>query len=121
MASINKVIFIGRMGADPEVKLAGSTKVARLRVATTEKWKTQDGEEKEKTDWHTIVAWRKLAEIAEKYIRKGTQVYVEGSLHYSEYTKDGEKRFSPEITADVLWGLDSKKDWSQAPTPPNFM
>lgn len=126
MASVNSIHIIGRLGADPEVKNVGTTKVARMRVATSEKWTTRSGEEKQRTDWHTIVAWnstdRPLAEIAEKYLKKGTQVYVDGRLHYSVYEKNGEKRYNPEIEAEKIWGLDSKApEEPQAPNLPPMM
>ena len=97
---VNKVILIGNVGADPEVKtLQNDVKVASFRMATNEYFK--DGNKH--TEWHNIVAWRGLAEIAEKYIKKGTMVYVEGRIRRREYNdKEGNKRYSYEIMADII-------------------
>lgn len=102
---INKVILVGNIGADPEVKsLESGVKTARLRMATTERFYDKTTQEtKETTEWHTVNVWRQLAEIVEKYVHKGSQVYVEGSLHTREWTdKEGQKRYSTEITANTI-------------------
>ncbi len=97
---VNKVILIGNVGADPDVKsLQNDVKVATIRMATNEYFR--DGNKH--TEWHTIVAWRGLAELAEKYIKKGTMVYVEGRIRRREYNdKEGNKRYSFEIMADII-------------------
>ncbi len=85
--SLNKVILIGNLGRDPELKMTSTgTPVARFSLATTETWKNAQGEKQSKTEWHNVVIWGKQAEIAEKYLRKGKQVMVEGKIQYREYT-----------------------------------
>lgn len=116
---INKVILIGNMGADPEVRaLEGGTKVARLRIATTERiYNRQTQETKEHTEWHNVTLWRNLADVADRFIRKGSQVYVEGSLRTRDWTdKDGNKRYTTEIVANDLKMLGRRND---APTAGN--
>ncbi len=100
--SMNKVILIGNIGKDPELKMTpGGQALARFSLATTEAWKTPDGEKKEKTEWHRIVVWGKQAEIAEKYLRKGEQVMVEGRIQYGEYTDQaGVKKTTCDIRCD---------------------
>ncbi len=98
--SVNKVILIGNLGRDPEVRFAQSgAKIVNFSIATSESWKDrQSGERREKTEWHRIVIFNDhLADIAEKYLRKGSKVYVEGALQTSEYEKDGIKRYSTEV------------------------
>ncbi len=101
MASINKVILIGNVGADPEVRYTPSgTAVANFSLATTETWTNKDGEKDQKTEWHRIVAWGKQGEICGEYLSKGKQVYVEGSLQTRSWEdRDGVKRWSTEIRA----------------------
>jgi single-strand DNA-binding protein len=102
---INKVILVGNVGADPEIRsLESGVKVARLRLATTERiYNRQTQETKEHTEWHTIVLWRGLADIVDKYVRKGSQIYIEGSLRSNEWTdKEGNKRYGMEIVANDL-------------------
>ena len=97
---INKVILVGNVGADPEVRaLESGVKVARLRLATTERiFDRQTNETREQTEWHTVVLWRALADVADKYVRKGSQLYIEGSLRTREWTdKDNQKHYSTEI------------------------
>ena len=107
MASVNKVILIGNLGKDPEVRYMPSGKaVANVTIATSESWKDQDGNQQEKTEWHNIVAWRKLAEICGEYLKKGKKVYLEGKLQTRNYEKDGVKRYVTEIVADQLIMLD---------------
>lgn len=110
---INKVILIGNVGADPEVRaLEGGTKVARLRIATTERiYNRQTQETKEHTEWHNVTLWRNLADVADRFIRKGSQVYVEGSLRTRDWTdKDGNKRYTTEIVANDLKMLGRRND-----------
>ncbi len=102
---INKVILVGNVGADPEIRtLETGTKVARVRLATTERiFNRQTQETKEHTEWHTVVLWRGLADVADKYVRKGSQIYVEGPLRSNEWTdKDGVKRYGVEIVANDM-------------------
>lgn len=101
--SVNKVIIVGRLGADPEVKAIGSgSTVARLNVATSETW-VKDGNKQEKTEWHRITVWGKLAEICGKHLSKGRQVYVEGKLQTRSWEdQQGQKRYSTEIVASTV-------------------
>ena len=98
---INKVVLIGNAGGDPEVKVLDSgMKVVRVGLATTERTKNTDGTVTTRTEWHSVTFWQKLAEIAEKYIRKGSQIYVEGSIHYHKYTdKNNIERSFTDISA----------------------
>jgi single-strand DNA-binding protein len=109
MAGVNKVILIGNLGADPEVRhLQNGASVANFRIATSETYKDKTtGERREQTEWHSIVAWRGLAEITEKYLRKGTKVYVEGKLRTRKWQdKDGIERYTTEVHADEMTMLD---------------
>lgn len=100
---MNKAILIGTLGADPEIKQAGNSTVAIMSLATTRKWKDKDGNPKEDTQWHTVVAWEKVAGIFEKYTKKGSKVMVEGEIQYREYTnKSGEKKKRTEIRVESL-------------------
>ncbi len=102
---INKVILVGNVGVDPEVRtLESGAKVARVRLATTERlFDRQANETKEHTEWHTITLWRGLADVVDKYVRKGSQIYIEGRLRTREWTdKDNQKRYSTEILADDM-------------------
>jgi len=98
---INKVILIGNLGADPEMKYtAGGTVICKFRIATTEIFKDRDGNVQERTEWHQVVTWSKLAEICANYLSKGKRVYVEGSLRTSSWEdQDGNKRYRTEINA----------------------
>lgn len=98
--SINKVILVGRLGKDPEVRQTQNAKVASFSLATTEKYKDANGQKKETTDWHNIVAWRGLANIAEKYLHKGDQIYVEGRLKTRSWESNGQTRYVTEVIAD---------------------
>ena len=108
---MNKVILIGNVGKEPEIRVAGETKVAQFSVATTERgFTTKDGKKIEyRTEWHNIVAWRGLASLSE-YIHKGTTVAVEGKLTYRTYEKDGTTRYITEIVAENIEILKSKDD-----------
>ena len=111
MASVNKVILIGNLGRDPEVRYtSGGTPVANFTLATTDRWTDPgSGEKREKTEWHKIVIWSKQAEIAGEYLRKGRQVYVEGSLQTREWTdRDGNKRYTTEVKAQRFQMLGSR-------------
>lgn len=103
MRGVNKVIIVGTLGQDPEVKyLTNGNAVCNLSLATSEQWKDkQTGEKKEKTEWHRVVMFGKVAEIAGEYCRKGSQVYIEGKLETREWEKDGVKRYTTEIKVDM--------------------
>ena len=105
MASVNKVIIVGNLGADPETRyLPSGDAVTNIRVATTDRWKDKaSGEMKEATEWHRIAFFGRLAEVAGEYLKKGSQVYVEGSLRTRKWQdKDGQDRYSTEIRADAM-------------------
>jgi single-strand DNA-binding protein len=111
MASVNKVIVVGNLGADPETRyLPSGEAVTNIRVATTDRWKDKaSGEMKEATEWHRIAFFGRLAEIAGEYLKKGSQVYVEGSLRTRKWQdKDGKDRYSTEIRGDVMQMLGSR-------------
>ena len=109
---INKVILVGNVGLDPEVRtLETGVKVARVRLATTERiFNRQTNETTEHTEWHTITLWRGLAEVVDKYVRKGSQIYVEGSLRSREWERDGVKHYATEIVADDMKLLGRRLD-----------
>ncbi len=104
MSGINKVILVGRLGADPEVKtIAQGSTVATLNLATSENWTDKNGQRQEKTEWHRIVVWGKLAEICGKHLTKGRQIYVEGRLQTRQWDdKQGQKRYTTEIVATTV-------------------
>ncbi len=104
MAGVNKVILLGNLGKDPDINtLESGVKMARLAIATNEYYKGRDGEMAEKTEWHNVVLWRNRAELAEKYLKKGSQIYVEGRLQTRQWEdKEGNKRYTTEIIGDVL-------------------
>jgi single-strand DNA-binding protein len=105
---LNKVMLIGRLGGEPESRLAGSTTVANFTIATSEKFKNQQGEQQERTEWHRIVAWGRLAEICKEYLHKGSQVYVEGKLQTRNWEKEGVKQYTTEIVISEMQMLDGK-------------
>ncbi|MBK6290962.1 MAG: single-stranded DNA-binding protein [Ignavibacteria bacterium] len=116
--TLNKVMLIGNVGKDPEVNFTPTgVKVAQFRLATSETWKDKDGAVQEHTDWHTIIAWRGLADVVEKLVRRGTRIYVEGKIQSRSFEdRDGNKRYVTEIVADNLLLLDPKKaEHSDAP------
>ena len=109
--SLNKVILIGNVGKDPEVKYVGTDKVANFTLATTETWKDRNGEKKENTEWHNIVVWRNSADVVEKYVKKGSQLYVEGKLTTRKWTdQSGNVRYTTEIQAQSIQLLGRKED-----------
>lgn len=116
MRALNKVMLIGRLGKDPEVRyLEGGTPVANFTIATSEKYKNKSGEWVEQTEWHNIVAWRGLAELTEKYLKKGKQVFIEGKIRTRSWEdKDKNKRYTTEVVADnmMLLGSPEKHDES---------
>ncbi len=111
MSGINKVILVGNLGKDPEVRhLEGGAVVAKFPLATSETYKTKEGQRVDQTEWHNIVMWRGLAESAEKYLRKGALVYIEGKIRTRSWDdKDGHKRYMTEIVADTMTMLSSKR------------
>ena len=114
--SVNKVIILGRCGKDPEVRMAGQNKVATFSVATGGKYKTKDGKEVDDTAWHNIVAWRTSADIVEKYIKKGSQIFIEGHISYRKYAdKEGVDRSITDIVVDKIELLGGKAESSPAP------
>lgn len=125
MASVNKVIVLGNLGKDPEVRhLPNGDAVCNFSLATTESWKDKDGNKQDKTEWHNVVIFRKLAEIAGEYLKKGRPVYIEGRLQTRKWQdKEGKDRYTTEIVADqmqMLGSRDEAKEVSKAPAPANF-
>lgn len=114
--SINKVMLIGRLGKDPEMRyLDNNVALARFPLATSESYKGNNGERVEKTEWHNVVVWRKLAEIAGQYLKKGSQIYIEGKLRTRNWDdNNGEKRYATEVVADDFRMLDRKSDGPSA-------
>ena len=117
---INKVILVGNVGADPEVRTTESgVKVARVRLATTERlYNRQTNESTEHTEWHSITLWRNMADVVDKYVRTGSQIYIEGRLRTREWMdKDNHKRYTTEIMADELKLLGRRSDNQQGAAP----
>ncbi len=127
MRGVNKVILIGNLGRDPEIRYTrDGTAVANLNLATSESWKDSQGERQERTEWHRVVAWDKLAEIAKEYLAKGKQVYIEGRLQTRSWEdKDGHKRYTTEVRADQMVMLGGRggdggaRDADSPPEPPD--
>ena len=120
MASVNKVIIVGNLGRDPETRyMPSGDALTNIAVATTDKWKDKaSGEQKEATEWHRISFFGKLAEIAGQYLKKGSQVYVEGKLRTRKYTdKDGVEKYSTEIVGDVMQMLGSRQGMGGGAAP----
>lgn len=114
MASVNKVILMGSLGRDPEVRyMPNGEAVANMSIATTENWKDKSGTRQEKTEWHNIVLYRRLAEIAGEYLKKGRPVYIEGRLQTRKWEKDGVTRYSTEIVADQMQLLGTGRSGSE--------
>ena len=107
---VNKVIIVGNLGQDPEVRyMPNGNAVANITVATSESWKDQQGQMQERTEWHRIVLYRRLAEIAGEYLRKGSKVYLEGRLQTREWQdQQGQKRYTTEIIANEMQMLDGR-------------
>ena len=123
MAGVNRVILVGHLGKDPEIRTFENSydpnkpnKIAKFSLATTETYKNKDGQKTDVTEWHNIVVRRGLAEVAEKYLRKGQLVYIEGKIKTRSYDKDGQTRYITEIEAENMTMLGGKKDASDAPT-----
>lgn len=114
--SLNKVMLIGRVGSNPQIRTAGEQKVASFSLATSEKYKGKDGNLVESTEWHNISIWGKLAEVVEKYVTSGSQLYVEGKIKTEKYTdKEGAEKFITKILGSSLQLLGSK---SESPAQP---
>lgn len=122
MASLNRVIIMGRLGKEPELRYtANKAAVTTLSVATSEVWADQTGEKKERTEWHTVVVWGNQAEPCAKFLSKGKQVLVEGSLQTREWKdKDGNKRYSTEIRASQVKFIGAKEDGPSSAPAPSF-
>jgi single-strand DNA-binding protein len=110
--SVNKVILVGRLGKDPEVRFtSGGQAVANFTMATDYSYKDRNGERQKRTEWHRIVAWRKLAEIIQQYLKKGSLIYIEGRIETREWQdKEGQKRYTTEIIADEMRMLGGRGD-----------
>lgn len=119
MAGVNKVILIGRLGKDPEVRhLESGAVVANFSIATSETYKDKNtGEKVEQTEWHNIVLWRGLAEVAEKYLHKGSEVYIEGKLKTETYDKEGNTMYATKVVGDKLTMLGGKQSGNQESSP----
>ncbi|MBI2338827.1 MAG: single-stranded DNA-binding protein [Deltaproteobacteria bacterium] len=119
MASINKVILIGNLGGDPEVRYTpGGQPVANFNIATNERWKDKSGQQQERTEWHRIVVWGKLAELCRDYLAKGRRIYLEGRLQTRKWEdKQGQTRYTTEIVAQVIQFLDSASAGREAAAP----
>lgn len=121
MAALNRCAIIGNIGKDPEVRSVGDSQVAQFSVAVTERWKNKAGEQQESTEWFNIVAWRGLASVAQQYLNKGMQVYVEGKIKTRSWeAEDGSKRYITELIADSIQMLGKKEagQQQQSRTPP---
>jgi len=112
MTGVNKVILIGCLGRDPEVRYTpNGVAVANFSIATSESWKDSKGEKQEKTEWHKIIAWKRLAEICVEYLEKGSRVYIEGKLQTRSWEdRDGNKRYTTEVVASQMQMLDTRRD-----------
>lgn len=122
MSSINKVVLIGNVGQEVVVKEVGGAKVANFSIACGEKYKDKDGNVVEKTEWVNIVAWQKLAEVIEKYVKKGDQIYIEGRLQTRKYEKDGQTHYATDVRAVDMVMLGGKKEsgaFGDRHTPPS--
>lgn len=120
MAGVNRVILIGHLGADPEVRYtANGAAVAKFRLATTEKFTDRQGNRQERTEWHRVTAWGKLAEICGQYLAKGKLVYIEGRIRSDTWEQEGVKRYSYEIVADNMTMLSGgPRGQEREPEPP---
>jgi len=119
MASVNKVILVGNLGRDPETRyMPDGGAITNVSIATTEVWKDKNGEKQEKTEWHRVAFFGKLAEIAGEYLKKGSQVYVEGRLQTRKWQdKDGVDKYTTEIVANAMQMLGSRQGMGGGPAP----
>ena len=122
MASVNKVILVGNLGRDPEVRyMPNGEAVCNFSIATTDNWKDKNGQKQERTEWHNIVMYRKLAEIAGEYLKKGRPVYIEGRLQTRKWqTKEGQDRYTTEIVAEQMQMLGGGRAEGGAPFDPAY-
>jgi single-strand DNA-binding protein len=122
MSNLNKVMLIGRLGRDPEIRYTKSgSAVANIRMATTDFWKDREGNRQERTEWHTIVAWGRLADLAQNYLKKGRLIYVEGRLQTRDWTDNQNvKRYATEIVANNIQFLERQdaQQRGEGPAPP---
>ena len=120
-SGINKVIIVGNLGQDPEIKFtAGGAAVTTLSIATSDSWKDKDsGMDQERTEWHRVVLWRRLAEIAGEYLKKGSKVYIEGQLQTRKWEQEGQTRYTTEIIARDMQFLDSRGSSNASSTQKN--
>ncbi len=116
--SVNKATLIGNLGNDPEIRTtSGGSRVATISVATNRRWTSRTGEMQEETQWHRVVAWNKLAEIAEQYLKKGDRIYVEGRIQYRQWEdQNGQNRYSTEIVANDMVMLGGRGDGAELET-----
>lgn len=112
--SVNKVILLGRVGKQPEIKQVGDNKVANFSLATSEKFKDKKGDKVENTEWHNVVFWGKQAELIEQYVGKGDELYIEGSIKTETYEKDGEKRYATKIKGSAITFVSKSKKEGEA-------
>lgn len=112
--SVNKVILLGRVGKQPEIKQVGDNKVANFSLATSEKFKDKSGNKVENTEWHNVVFWGKQAELIEQYVGKGDELYIEGSIKTETYEKDGEKRYATKIKGSAITFVSKSKKEGEA-------
>lgn len=119
MSSVNKAIILGRVGKDPEIRyMPNGEAVANFSIATSETWKDKSGEKQEKTEWHNITAYRKLAEIIGEYVKKGSLIYIEGRIQTRKWQdKEGKDRYTTEIVADEMQMLSGKQESAQESKP----
>lgn len=118
MASVNKVIILGRLGQAPEVKQAQGTTLCNLSVATSRRYKDRDGNRQEDTEWHRVVLFGRTAEIAQQYLQKGSEVYIEGRLRTRTYEKNGQKHYATEIVGETMQLGSKAKDGAQGSGAP---
>lgn len=119
--SLNKILLIGNVGKTPEIRTVGDSKVAQFNLATTERFKGKDGNVREETEWHNVSVWGKPAEFVEKYVDKGSQIYVEGRIKTEKYQKDGQDRFVVRVVASSVQLLGGKREGSeQKPSQPTY-
>ena len=118
--SLNKVQLIGNLGRDPEVRVTSSgTRVASLSVATSREWTDRSGQRQEKTEWHRVSCWDKLAEVCERFLQKGDRVYIEGSIEYSQSEQDGQVRYFTDIRAREMIMLGGRGERSEEMSGPS--
>ena len=117
MAGINKVILVGNLGRDPETRyMPSGDPIANVSVATSRRWRDRDsGEQKERTEWHRVVFFRRLAEIASEYLKRGSKVYIEGRLQTREWEREGQKHYTTEVVATEMQMLDSRGNTGGGP------